>query len=30
MPFRVTKQEQQILLILAGLLVLGTLGMWLI
>jgi len=30
MPFRVTKQEQQILLILAILLVLGTLGLWLI
>jgi hypothetical protein len=30
MPFRVTKQEQQILLILAILLVLGTLGFWLI
>jgi hypothetical protein len=30
MPFRVTKQERQILLILAILLVLGTLGLWLI
>jgi len=30
MPFRVTKQEQKILLVLAALLVLGTLGLWLI
>jgi hypothetical protein len=30
MPFRVTKQEQQILTILAVLLVLGALGLWLI
>jgi hypothetical protein len=30
MPFRVTKQEQQILLILAILLVLGTVGLWFI
>jgi hypothetical protein len=30
MPLRVTRQEQKILLILAALLVLGTLGLWLI
>jgi hypothetical protein len=30
MPFRVTKQEQRILLVLTALLVLGTLGLWLI
>jgi hypothetical protein len=30
MPFRVTKQEQKILLTLAALLILGTLGLWLI
>lgn len=30
MPFRVTRQEQKILLILAALLVLGTLGLWLV
>ena len=30
MPFRVTKQEQKILVVLAVLLVLGALGMWLI
>jgi hypothetical protein len=30
MPFRVTKQEQKILVVLAVLLVLGTLGMWLL
>ncbi len=30
MPFRVTKQEQTILLVITALLILGTLGMWLI
>ena len=30
MPFRVTKQEQAILLTLAALLVLGTIGLWLL
>jgi hypothetical protein len=30
MPFRVTKQERKMLIVLAVLLVLGTLGMWLI
>ena len=30
MPFRVTKQEQAILLALAVVLILGTIGLWLI
>lgn len=30
MPFRVTKQEQKILVVLAVLLVLGTIGLWLL
>ena len=30
MPFRVTKQEQTILLTLAVLLILGTIGLWLL